>query len=463
MLSETALEPKQDKAISRLFAFDETILIAPTGAGKTIICLSAVKELIEAKVLSKVIVSCPAKVLPVWKREAAKWEHTKDLRVVTLRGTPIERSEALLKSADILVISLNSLHWLLNQNTGADGIIVDELSKASGKQARGLKSKRLSKMIKWRVGMTATPVSQDFEKLYGMLRIIDNGRALGTNKSNYMLKYFYSDYMGYNWTLRDDGAENITKKVKHLIHTVEDTKAEDLPACHYHAIRFDMPAETRVIYNEMKKDMVAGDVEAVNEAVKSGKLRQIASGFMYEVIGYTKKGKPINKSNWFDAMRVHTMRDVVSRYTPIIIFYEYDAQLEQLEIELDVDDVETTTDVEVFKRGEVKVLLAQVNSLSHGIDGLQHVCSDILFYHPMWSADATEQAVGRVWRTGQKSEVNVTTLVCNDTLDDLVLSRVEDRGEFMKLFMLHLKGDCEHEWEPTHMFNICRLCGASDL
>jgi hypothetical protein len=31
----------------------------------------------------------------------------------------------------------------------------------------------------------------------------------------------------------------------------------------------------------MKKHMVAGDVEAANEAVKSGKLRQIASGFMY--------------------------------------------------------------------------------------------------------------------------------------------------------------------------------------
>ena len=65
MLSENLLEPKQDDAIARLFAFDETILIAPTGAGKTIICLSAVKELIEAGVVKKVIVSCPAKVAPV--------------------------------------------------------------------------------------------------------------------------------------------------------------------------------------------------------------------------------------------------------------------------------------------------------------------------------------------------------------------------------------------------------------
>ena len=100
------------------------------------------------------------------------------------------------------------------------------------------------------------------------------------------------------------------------------------------------------------------------------------------------------------------------------------------------------TDVKEFiESNKHETLLAQVNSLSHGIDGLQDVCSDVLFYHPMWSRDATEQAVGRVWRTGQKHEVNVTTLVCRNTLDDLVLDRVEDRGEFMKLFTKHLKGN----------------------
>ena len=90
--------------------------------------------------------------------------------------------------------------------------------------------------------------------------------------------------------------------------------------------------------------------------------------------------------------------------------------------------------------GNGRVLLAQINSLSHGVDGLQHVCSDILFYHPMWSRDAHEQAIGRVWRTGQTEEVNVTTLVCNDTLDALVMQRVEGRGEWMKLFKQHLEG-----------------------
>ena len=85
------------------------------------------------------------------------------------------------------------------------------------------------------------------------------------------------------------------------------------------------------------------------------------------------------------------------------------------------------------------IRFAQINSMSHGIDGLQDTYADVLFIQPIWSRDATEQAVGRVWRTGQKKEVNVTTLVCDDTLDDLVMARVEDRAEFMRLFMKHLK------------------------
>jgi hypothetical protein len=90
--------------------------------------------------------------------------------------------------------------------------------------------------------------------------------------------------------------------------------------------------------------------------------------------------------------------------------------------------------------GKGQILLAQAQSLSHGVDGLQHVCSNVLFFQPVWSRDTNEQAVGRVWRTGQTEPVSVTTLVCDDTLDDAVTARVEGRGEWMKLFMRHLRG-----------------------
>ena len=62
MLSENSLEPKQQAAITRLHNYNYTILIAPTGAGKTVICLTAIKELIDDGEMSRVVVTCTAKV-----------------------------------------------------------------------------------------------------------------------------------------------------------------------------------------------------------------------------------------------------------------------------------------------------------------------------------------------------------------------------------------------------------------
>ena len=416
-LSEKSLEPKQQSAVDWIYNHDRSVLIAPTGAGKTIICLTAIAELIEDDFfgISKVMVACPAKVVPVWAKEAKKWAHTSALKVVMLDGSASERSESLLKEADVVVVSLNNLKWLLDQNHKCDGVIIDELSKASGKQARGLTSKRKAGGLKWRVGMTATPVAQDFQKLYGMMRIIDDGVALGTNRDKYLNEYFYPDYNGYNWTLRDDASQKIMARVAPYVHMVEDTKVNDLPECHYHEIRFDMPEKSREVYNRMKKDMCAEDVEAANEAVKSGKLRQIASGFMY-------REDSIKVS--LDTARIEQLKDWVWSLEgrPGLVFYEY---IEQSTWFDDFDD---------------DIRFAQIHSMSHGVDGLQYQFSDILFLQPIWSRDATEQAVGRVWRTGQTNPVNVTTLICDDTLDDLVVARVEDRAEFMKLFRKHLKG-----------------------
>ena len=97
-----------------------------------------------------------------------------------------------------------------------------------------------------------------------------------------------------------------------------------------------------------------------------------------------------------------------------------------------------SSSIEDFKKGKGIVLVAQINSLSHGIDGLQRVSNDALFYHPMWSRDSMEQAESRLWRTGATETVNITTLVCENTLDDLVINRVKDRAVWMKMFKKHL-------------------------
>jgi hypothetical protein len=415
------LTAEQVKAIDRLFEYDHTIMVAATGVGKTVIALTAIWEMIQEKHLHKVIVAAPAKVIEkmIWLEEMCKWHHLRGMKAIQLEGNSQQRIKTLMANeADIVLVSLNNLDWLLKQDHECDGIVIDELSKAAGKWTKGLKSKKLCDKLFWRCGLTATPVSQSYEKLYGMARIIDGGKALGTNKNKYLTEHFYPDYQGYNWTLKGFADAQIMAKVASLVHLVVDDKVKVLPTLRQSVIKFDMPARTREIYNDMKKHMVIDDRESPNQAVKSGVLRQLGSGFYYQDNGV---------STVLDDKRIKAAMEwcveLGMRGAKGLIFYEFVEQGEQLE-----------------RLTPSYITLAQVQSMSHGVDGLQHEFADVLFYQPVWSRDLAEQAVGRVWRQGQEKPVTVTTLVCNDTLDELVMARVEDRGKWMKLFKQHLEG-----------------------
>lgn len=418
LLSKSLLTEMQTVAVTRLFEEDATLLVAGTGVGKTAIALTAIAELIEAKYLKSVIVVAPAKVVEqrVWGREAVKWAHLDQLKVVSLVGNAQERESLIDERAEVHVVSLNNLAWLLERGTQwADGIIIDELSKAAGKQARGLRGKKKAGHFTWRVGMTATPVSHDFLKLFDMARILDGGAALGTNKSGFTDAYFESDFMGYNSTIRPGAAEMILHRLRGLVHVVDVDKADTLPPIQFEEVRFNMPRETWDVYDEMKRELIVGDVVAANAAVMSGKLRQIASGFAYDEAGEVVR---------YDRRREDALRQLLLRCPPALVFYEYVEQ--GLQVERAVAGTGSRA--------------AQINAMSHGVDGLQHEFSHVVFYHPGWSRDAWEQAYGRVWRTGQTSPVTVTTLMCDDTLDDVVVARVEGRGEWMDLFTAHLQG-----------------------
>jgi hypothetical protein len=45
-------------------------------------------------------------------------------------------------------VSLNNLDWLLDQPHGCDGIVIDELSKAAGKQTAALRKRKGNREIK---------------------------------------------------------------------------------------------------------------------------------------------------------------------------------------------------------------------------------------------------------------------------------------------------------------------------
>lgn len=420
-LFKNSLTPDQTAAVQRLYEYNETILVAPTGAGKTVIALTAIQELIEAGELSRVVYAAPPKVIARLAEEGEKWAHLRDLNIVPLIGSGEKRNRLChVSDGHVYAISLQNLASLLEKKDFRfDGIVIDELSTACGKQSAKLKLKRFDHVL-WRVGMTATPVSQDFIKLYAMCRIIDRGRALGTNKEKYLKTYFTPDYMGYNWTLSPDADALILERIRPLVHVMADDKASKLPPIRFSTFTFEMPEKTRPFYEEMKTHQANAHVIADNAAVASGKLRQIAAGF-----SYVRDDDDTAEVVRYDTERLDALDQLLRGIGgDTLVFYEYVIDREH---------------VEIICNKHPNTHCAQIRSMSHGVDGWQHRVNHVVFLQPNWSRDVTEQAYGRVWRQGQERPVTVWTIECEGSLDQVVTARVAGNAKWMEMFRQHLE------------------------
>ena len=95
------------------------VLLLDMGLGKTVITLTAIRELIyDFFEIRRVLVVAPLRVArDTWPAELAKWQHLKPLTMQPVSGTPQQRRKALARPADIYVINRENLGWLVEQNT----------------------------------------------------------------------------------------------------------------------------------------------------------------------------------------------------------------------------------------------------------------------------------------------------------------------------------------------------------
>ena len=134
------------------------------GLGKTVITLTAIKDLIlDSFEVKKVLVICPLRVATVWNDELHNWSHLEGLTISTAIGSQSERLEALKQKADIYIINRENVEWLVNKSGSKfdfDMLVIDELSSFKSYQAKRFKSLlKVRPEVTRIVGLTGTPCS----------------------------------------------------------------------------------------------------------------------------------------------------------------------------------------------------------------------------------------------------------------------------------------------------------------
>jgi len=437
----------QVNAVDRLYEHDNTLLVANMGAGKTAVTLTAASELLEAGVVKRVLVIAPVKVCnSVWPEECAKWGHLTGIKVANAAGSNEKKRRAALDGdAPIVCINFENIAWLFRVYKAKgkfDGLIVDELSRFKSGGGTGFKALRPRlNDFKWRVGMTGTPVSEDWEGLYGQMLVVDSGARLGTRKDLFKRKYFYpTDYNEYNWEMLDWAPAEISKKIEDVVYTMPDYRHE-LPPLEIEQVVLPMPPALRKTYEEMKGSMVVSfegeGVEAESAAVLSNKLLQCANGFLYG----PEDCDGVKPTHWLDRYKIDACAGIASSWRKegeqVIICYWFGADLKRLEEIFGSDCKVTPETVDKWNSGEQGVLLLHPRSAGHGLN-LAAGGRRMLWLGPVWSRDLREQTVARLWRRGQTQPVQVVDILAENSIDQLVVDRVESKEEYERMFKQYL-------------------------
>lgn len=424
------LRDYQEQAADFLYQHDRAMILAPVGAGKTAITLTAMWEMLRDRHVKRYLVLAPKRVCTdVWPVEAPKWAPMASLAVAV--GTPKARLTALYSGAQVIVSNYDNIQWLAGQNLGhIDAIVFDELTKL--KNPSGTRFKALLKVmdpIKVRWGLTGSFTSNGLEDVFGQCKIVDQS-LLGRAKGVFMQQYFVCTNREFgDWTPRRGSLELVMAKIKPATFVLEPGEYKDkLPPLHTVELNCQMDMAD---YNKLKKDFVLGDVVAVNAAVVTQKLQQMSSGFLY-----TDNGPVWTSPHKFD--RLEELLEE-NQHANTLIVYQYKEELAELKrrlprlVTLDDDGA-----IERWNRGEVELLAVHPKSAGHGLN-LQHGGCHMVFLSLPWSLELYEQTVGRLHRSGQQRPVWCYVMLTDKTVDAKIWTALHDKQDLSTIAMEALK------------------------
>ena len=405
------------------------MILAPVGAGKTAITLTAMADMSARGFCDRWLVLAPKRVcLSVWPVEVTKW--ASQLSIAVAVGTPAQRKKAFESDADVVVTNYDNIPSIDPKDF--DGIVFDELTRL--KNPSGKRFKHLLKILdqfKIRWGLTGSFTSNGLEDVFGQCKVIDQS-LLGRSKGAFMQQYFYCTNREYNdWTPLPHALPKVMTAIKPATYVLEPGEYKDkLPPLHVVEMRCDL--EDRAPYEAMKKDFVIEDiVSAPTAAVVTQKLQQLASGFAYDSAG---------APHWFGSQKFDVLDDILTenQHDNTIVVYNYKEELAELKRRYKLTTIDEDGAVENWNEGRIQLLAIHPKSAGHGLN-LQFGGNKIVFLSVPWSLELYEQTIGRLHRSGQTRDVWCYVILCNKTIDDRIFAALHDKRTLAELALEELK------------------------
>lgn len=449
MLSKSNLKDYQKKLIKSQCSKRANTDWLLMGGGKTICTLTSIEHLLSKKYLTGVLVIAPKLVIElVWKQEALKWEHTKNLSFCTITGTKDQRLSALISSkANIFLISYDNLEWLAdvlhvyyiakNRPIPFDGMVLDEVSKCKNSQSVRVKSiGKFQKYIKWAVGLTGTPASNNYLDLFGQFLVVDGGATFGKSITKFKANWFDHNTWTHRYTIKKHKEQEFKDLVASKVFQLDDDDYQKMPDLIMNDIYLDFDKKLRNLYKEMEDEFFVAfesgnQLDIQSQVVLTTKCLQFANG----AVKLAPDSKEYENIHDF---KLDKLEDILEECGTVLCAYIYKADAEKIVKRFKSYGAIDFTScgpkkreeaLEKFKSGECRLLLGHGNSMGHGVDGLQNATNNIVWFGLPWSLEIYLQFNARVHRQGQTKPVVCHRIMMLETLDEAVKERLQIKTE----------------------------------
>jgi SNF2 family DNA or RNA helicase len=422
------LRPYQHDAADFLFSRDRAMILAPVGAGKTAITLTAMTEMIIHGHCDRWLVLAPKRVCTdVWPVEGRKW--APEFNIAVAVGTPAQRKKAFESDADIVVTNYDNIPSI--NPAGFGGIVFDELTRL--KNPSGKRFKHLLKVLdqfKIRWGLTGSFTSNGLEDVFGQCKVVDQA-LLGRSKGAFLQQYFYCVNRDFGqWEPLPQALPKVMEAIKPATYVLEPGEYKDkLPPLHVVQMRCDL--DDREPYENMKREYVHEEITAPTAAAVTNKLQQLTSGFAYDSQGVAQ---------WYGRQKFEHCRSIIdeNQRDNTIIVYNYKEELAELKRLFNVATIDESDAIERWNAGKIELLAIHPKSAGHGLN-LQFGGNKIIFLSLPWSLELFEQTVGRLHRSGQTRDVWCYVIMCNNTIDQRIFDALHDKRTLAEIALEELK------------------------
>ena len=412
------------------------ILADDMGLGKTVQAIALMLSLKRDREKAQFLVICPSSLTINWANEIHRFAPS--LSVVCLNGTAAERKKYFeeLDNYDVVITSYATVlrDIELYESRKFTVQILDEAQNIKNHNTQSAKAVKVINS-ELRFALTGTPIENTLAELWSIFDFIMPGYLHGYT-------YFKKNY---ETPIVKNGDEEAAKSLRRLtspfiLRRIKSDVLTELPDKTETVLYAEFQGEQHKLY-AANVAQIRGELEGLNENTDKIKilamltrLRQLCCdpSLVYE--DYTSGSAKLEQC-------VELVKSCVEAGHKILLFSQFTTMLDIISARFSEENISTymltgktkprerIRLVNEFNKNDVSVFLI---SLKAGGTGLNLTGADIVIhYDPWWNLSAENQASDRVYRIGQKKNVQIYKLITKDTIEEKIRDLQQRKADLL--------------------------------